>query len=352
MEIIHQLATQVLIYEEHLIAASDLCGEFDAISALAMGAERYQWKAPRIMSENIIRIEGGRHPLQELVVPAFVSNNCYLSGGSDSSVGPSSDQPQALVLSGPNHSGKSVYIKQTAIIVYLAHIGSFVPAERAEIGLTDKILTRISTRESASRIESAFAIDLAQVARAVQAATPRSLVLIDEFGKGSNLDDGAGLLAALIDHFLSRGSHMPRFLLATHFHELFEGDYFHENEKLRLAHMDVRTNWTADQAEDQITYLFKLTDGHSSSSFGAKCAALNGVPSSVVQCSEAISQLLAQGENLSSAYEKLSAHQEKELEVAERVARIFLSTDLDAIDGSGEGFSVRRLLEGLVPSQL
>lgn len=326
MEIIHNLASRILQYGQILIQASDLCGEFDAILALATGAEKYGWKAPRMVNESSIHIEDGRHPLQELVVPAFVPNSCHLATGGAGDLEDNGRQyPQALVLTGPNHSGKSVYLKQTAIIIYLAHIGSFVPASQATIGLTDRILTRISTRESMSGAESAFAIDLKQITLATRCCTGRSLVLVDEFGKGTNTDDGAALLAATLDHFLSLGQSAPRLLVATHFHELFEGGYLEHHRGLCLAHMDVRISWDIAQMEDQVTYLFKLALGHSISSFGNRCAALNGVPTSVVERAEAIGLLLARNEDIGAICTRLSEAEEQRLEQAEVTARRFLS---------------------------
>lgn len=147
-----------------------------------------------------------RHPLQELTVPSFVANDTFLIGGPGrDSLEPEPNEcdenhtkvsqrhsdsgdtggPSMLMMTGPNYSGKSVYLKQIALIVYIAHVGCFVPADQATIGLTDKILTRIATRETVSRFQSAFMIDLQQVALAMTLATHRSLVIIDEFGKGT-----------------------------------------------------------------------------------------------------------------------------------------------------------------------
>lgn len=327
VEIIHDLATKILKYEEALVMASDVCGKLDAILALAIGAGKYGWTAPQMTTDNILQISEGRHPLQELVLPSFVPNGCHLAGGKSRERRSNEEDATALVLTGPNHSGKSVYIKQIAIIVYLAHIGSFIPAEQATIGLTDRLLTRISTRESMAFSESAFAIDLKRVAQAVRHSTAKSLVIIDEFGKGTNVDDGVGLLTAFIDHFLSLGSETPRVLLATHFHELLEGGYLKAHKRLRLGHMDIQTDWEAGQMEDQVTYLFRLTQGYSSSSFGARCAALNGVPSSIVGRAEAIALLLSRNEDLRSACAKLSAQEQQELEAAEIIARRFVRSD-------------------------
>ncbi|KAF5973678.1 hypothetical protein FBULB1_8161 [Fusarium bulbicola] len=325
VEIIHGLASNVLEHEEPLLIASDMCGEFDAILALALGAEKYDWHAPQMVEASIIHIEEGRHPLQELVVPAFIPNPCHLFTGTSNITAVQDGSPQALVLTGPNHSGKSVYLKQTAIIVYLAHIGSFVPAVQATIGLTESILTCISPRESMSGGESAFARDMKQAALSIKSSTPRSLVLVDEFGKGTNGDDGAGLLAALLDYYLSLGPECPRLLAATHFHEVFECGYLENHNGLRIAHMNVRMDWNASLVDDQVTFLFNLEYGHSTSSFGGRCAALNGVPSAVVERAENISKLLARNEDLSAVCARLSQAEEVQLGKAEMTARLFLS---------------------------
>jgi DNA mismatch repair protein MSH5 len=164
VEIIHGLSNKILQHAAALMKASNVCGEFDAIFALARGADKYDLVKPRMTSQNILNIQNGRHLLQELGVPSFVPNDCCLSGYPNApDLEEERDTFQALLVTGPNNSGKSIYLKQVAIIVYLAHIGSFVPASTATIGLTDKIYTRLSTSESSSRNESAFAIDLKQV---------------------------------------------------------------------------------------------------------------------------------------------------------------------------------------------
>jgi DNA mismatch repair protein MSH5 len=159
-------------------------------------------------NQNVINIQGGRHALQELVVPSFIANDCNMEGGGGAEACLGEDETakasSMIVLTGPNHSGKSIYLKQVALVVYLAYIGSYVPAEHAVISLTDRMLTRIATRESVARHESAFSIDLRQAAFSMNFATRRSLVLVDEFGKGTNAIDGVGLMTALLDHFLSR----------------------------------------------------------------------------------------------------------------------------------------------------
>lgn len=270
------------------------------------------------------------------MVPSFIPNDTLLLGGSGDGTADETivsdlmgEVPSMLIMTGPNHSGKSVYLKQVALIVYLAHIGSYVPAEQACVGLTDRLLTRIATRESVSRNESAFAIDLKQTAFSMNFATRRSLILIDEFGKGTNAMDGAGLLSALLEHFLNLGEDAPRVLAATHFHEIFENKLLSNTPKLSFAHMDVRVDLETDSEADQVTFLFRLMPGRSASSFGSRCAAMNGVESAVVERSEALVLLLARGEDLRAACARLSDRETKRLEEAENIARGFLEMDLN-----------------------
>lgn len=342
IEIIHELAVKVLVHQEAIIFASDVLGELDSLFALAIGCGQYNWVAPKMTNQNIIHIEGGRHPLQELVVPSFIANDCYITGGpgdqdgeitSENSANPernSIEHPSTVIMTGPNHSGKSVYLKQIALIVYLAHIGCFVPAERARIGITDRILTRIATRESVAKNESAFSIDLRQVAFAMNFATRRSLVLIDEFGKGTNSLDGAGLVTAVLDYFTSLGAERPKVLAATHFHEIFESQFLVESPELGFGHMDVRLDFDAPTMEDQVTYLFQLAPGRSISSFGSRCAAMNGIDQAVVERAESIMLMLVRNEDLEVVCSKLSDAEAQKLEEAEEVARAFLERDIKA----------------------
>ncbi|KXH33866.1 MutS domain V [Colletotrichum nymphaeae SA-01] len=359
VDILHSLACKILEHEATLSRVSDVCGELDCLVALASGALKYGWVCPTMTEDNIVSIYGGRHPLQELAVPAFISNDCILIGGSADEAKTPTSMPNSnnigvstLIITGPNHSGKSVYVKQVALIVYLAHIGSFVPATGATIGLTDQILTRISTRESVSQAESAFGTDLRQVAFLLNRATRRTLVAIDEFGKGTAADDGAGLMTALIDHFSTLGLQSPKVLITTHYHEIFEGGYLQERPGLSLAHMEVRLDIDANQMEDQVIFLYSLVPGRSTSSFGSRCAALNGIDTAVVERAEAIVLLLARNEDLGVMCARLDAEDEARLEEAENVARQFLRISLDGpghFQSGGRGaFSTLGILESLL----
>jgi len=186
IEIIQELVERVLQDAELLETASDVIGELDALLALTQGAQEYRMCKPTMTDRNVLKIKGGRHLLQERTVASYIPNDTDMEGGSGENDN-TNDQntPSMLIITGPNYSGKSVYLKQVALITYLAHIGSYVPAQSATIGITDKILTRIWTRESVSRNQSAFMIDLQQMSLALNLATRRSLVIIDEFGKGT-----------------------------------------------------------------------------------------------------------------------------------------------------------------------
>ncbi|TVY28135.1 MutS-like protein [Lachnellula hyalina] len=365
IEIVHRLAVKVLEHQNLLILASDLLGELDSLVALASGARKYNYSPPRMTSANVIQIEGGRHPLQELTVPAYIVNDCLLSGGSgneediegqmlpshqgSASVQGDVEVPSMLIMTGPNYSGKSVYLKQNALIVYMAHIGSFVPAERATIGLTDKILTRIATRESVSKNQSAFMIDLQQIALATTLATHRSLVVIDEFGKGTNSHDGAGLSCGILEFFLDLQHHRPKVLAATHFHEIFENGFLEERPELSFGHMEIRVDSDAHLVEDQITYLYNCVAGRSNSSFGTCCAAMNGINSAIVERADELILLAARGEDLVTVCSKLPGNEAKDLEDAEQIGRQFLEQDFPKPDGKDYSeFDVRTTLQNIL----
>lgn len=323
VEVMQKLASNVIVHEKALLEAADLCGEFDALLALAIGAAKYDWHAPQMTAANVIHIKGGRHPLQELLVPSFVPNDCFIG---DEGMAPGRGT-QALVLTGPNQSGKSVYIKQVAVIVYLAHIGSFVPAEAALIGTVDKILTRMPSRESVSRIGSTFALDLKQVFQAMKYSTSRSLVLMDEFGNGTAADGGAGMFTAMLDYFLSPATAIPKLLVATHFHEVFSHGYLNQHKQLSLMHMEVRSDINAADAEDKVTYLFKLSKGCGLMSLGSQCAVLNGIPEDIINRAQVIGEIISQDKDLSYS-QVYSFYNTESLVYIKSIINIFIDLNL------------------------
>jgi DNA mismatch repair protein MSH5 len=328
--------------------------------ALAGSAAKYKYTRPTMTEENILRITKGRHPLQEICVPAYVENDGFLIGGSDaesdgSSRASSTDTlplsgPSMILLTGPNYSGKSVYLKQTALIVYMAHVGCFVPAEHATIGITDKILTRIQTRESVSRTQSAFMIDLQQIALSLRLATRRSLLVIDEFGKDTDSADGAGLACAVLEYLLTLpDTARPRVVAATHYHEIFEGGFLEEakHPNLWCGHMRIVLDSEAENVEGQITYLYKLEQGRSHSSFGTVCAGLNGIDQAVVDRADDLILMAAKGEDWVAACVRLTEEERRELAVAEGVARRFLEHFGGTEEEEMEGDTRTRLEEVL-----
>lgn len=357
IELVQELAERVLQREELLAKASDLCGELDCLLALAQAAEQFKLVRPQISEDNNIRIKGGRHMLQELTVPTFIANDAVLVGrAEDMCADGQIEVPEVgantLVISGPNYSGKSVYMKQVALIVYLAHIGSFVPAESAHIGLTDKILTRISTRESVSQSQSAFKIDLDQVCRALKVSTRRSLLIIDEFGKGTNSNDGAGLACAVLEHLLRTDIETPKTLLATHFHEIFENGYVPMQPGLQFLHMDVLIDHEASDAADQVVYIYSLREGRSTESFGTICAAINGVSAEVVERAEQLVLMCARGEDLVVACAIMPEAEAESL--TEAVSQSNMTTLISLTEISQEALARRFLASNLAeqPRQL
>ncbi|CAM9207864.1 unnamed protein product [Scytosiphon promiscuus] len=285
---------EALIEEEGAVhAAAAVLAELDASLALASVATDFGFVRPEVVEDNVIMIKNGRHPLQELTVDRFIPNDTYIADGS-----------RVALITGANCSGKSVYLKQqVGVLVYLAHVGSFVPAEKAIIGLTDRIFTRIATVETSALPQSSFTIDVNQIAHMVRSSTPRSLLLIDEFGKGTAPADGVGLVAALLRHLSGAGR---KCLFTLHFHEIFSqglvkvhgpDDLRTELKDVSVFRMDVHVPSRPKAAESQgdglgdgdneegdghdwdsapPIPLFKLTPGMTGNSHGIACAQVAG----------------------------------------------------------------------------
>ncbi|KLJ07360.1 DNA mismatch repair protein MSH5 [Blastomyces silverae] len=346
IEIVYEMAQNILQHEKFLVDASDICGEIDSLLALVQGASLYKLVRPQITQDNSIVIKGGRHLLHEVTVPTFIPNDTLIVGGNGREGSPQNTStrsletsvevaetqgPSMLLLTGANYSGKTVYLKQVALIVYMSHIGSFVPAESAKIGITDKILTRITTRETA---QSSFMIDLQQISFALNLATERSLVIIDEFGKGTESTDGAGLACGLFEYLLSLGEKRPKVLAATHFHEIFENGFLPQRRELGFGYMEVQVDPAARDVEDQVTYLYNFRSGRSNASFGTNCAALNGIDPAIISRANEIGTLAARGEDLVVICAKMPADEMGELEEAESMARRFLGAGVGSEDNS------------------
>lgn len=209
----------------------------------------------------------------------------------------------------------------------------------------DKILTRISTRETVTKPQSAFLVDLQQVSMALRLATPRSLLILDEFGKGTEPCDGAGLAAGVFEHLVNLDpDQCPKVLAATHFHEIFEGGYVTQRPHLQFAHMEVRTDETAQSAKEQVVYLYNLRAGRSTKSFGTVCAAMNGIAEEIVERAEELVLAEAKGEDLVAVCAVMGREEREELKLA-----VSFLTRLGRLPVPQRGADVvcrKRLLEG------
>ncbi|OSD07423.1 hypothetical protein PYCCODRAFT_1463684 [Trametes coccinea BRFM310] len=355
IEIVQALQDRMLTYADGIGRACDICAELDCLLSFAEVSRSYDYRRPCMTEENVIDIKQGRHPLQELVVDTFVPNDTFIVGGVG--IGSTAEETSGeddSTEADARYPRNSVII---ALIQYMAQIGCFVPAESAKLGIVDKIFTRIQTRESISRVQSAFMIDLNQVSLALRNATPRSLILLDEFGKGTLSADGAGLFCGVLKFLLAGGDRCPKVVATTHFHEIFHDDLlspyklpitflhmqvllasvFHEPivpaDSIDVADEDKDDeNRTVLARGDKITYLYKVANGFSLHSHAITCAELFGVPRRVTQRASHVSQLLARHEICQLLDEDMSDSERHSLEEAEEVCRRFLAWDLSPLN--------------------
>ncbi|KAM0753707.1 P-loop containing nucleoside triphosphate hydrolase protein [Meredithblackwellia eburnea MCA 4105] len=325
IEILQALQMKVEEQENSLVELCFTLSELDCLLAFAEASRIYDWNRPTMLQDNVIIIKEGRHPLVELCVDAFVCNDTNLVGGrgllwrsfdsteAEESEGARTPSPPPVcdstkehsiaMVTGANYSGKSIYLKQVALITFMAHL--------ALIGLTDRILVRIATVESITRGSSAFMIDLQQISFALRNATTRSLLIIDEFGKGTESNDGAGLFWGAVEHLARRGKQTPRALIATHFSHVLANKLMTQSLPIFYAHMDVliqpsiasTASSTAGTSErstskssgmaQQITYLYRLQPGLSASSNAASCALQFGISRATVDRASFVSELIS-----------------------------------------------------------
>ena len=341
-EMYDDMQKDVLAHKDLLFSLSGLAAQLDCLVALAMAAENLKLCRPVISEHGETVIHKGRHILQEMCVDTFIPNDteCHANAG------------LIKVVTGPNFSGKSVYIKQVALITLMAHIGSFVPADAATIALTDRIFTAITNIDSINIAQSTFAQDLAHVAAMLRHATDRSLLLIDEFGNGTNSQDGIALLVGVISDLLNRNLECPKTFVTTHFIEAldllpksqllhFQAMEFSEQlnrtpartpagasgtrkaisnlaskrtasaawpgstaatpvrsgEKRRAVAIDETPTRSEEQCPSQaVVFLYKLVDGKSQDSFGRICAAMAGVDDEILKRAASVGGALESGD--------------------------------------------------------
>jgi len=274
---------QVEAETQAIRAAAAAVAELDAIASLAETARRRGWVRPTVDDGTALRIVGGRHPVVEAMLErssgdGFVANDTTLDA----------TDAQILLLTGPNMSGKSTYLRQTALIVLLAQMGSYVPAERAHVGAVDRIFTRVGASDRLARGESTFMVEMRETSEILRQASRRSLIILDEIGRGTSTFDGLAIAWAVAEYLHDTPGLAARTLFATHYHELIELSL--TKERVRNAHFDAR------ELEGQVVFLRRLVEGGASRSYGIQVARLAGLPAEVIDRSKQILANLEGGE--------------------------------------------------------
>ena len=275
--------------EEIALAAQSLA-ELDTQSALAQLAEEQHYSRPEVDNSTTFEVVGGRHPVVEAMLQSsnahfFVANNCALAGAEDCS-----DQVSQLwLLSGPNMAGKSTFLRQNALICVLAQMGSFVPAESARIGIVDRLFSRVGAADDLARGRSTFMVEMVETAIILNQAGPRSLVILDEIGRGTSTFDGLSIAWAVVEHLHEQNK--CRALFATHYHELTALES--KLERLECHTMRVK-EW-----KDNVVFLHEVASGSADRSYGIHVGKLAGLPQVVVRRAEQILSSLEKGEQSS-----------------------------------------------------
>lgn len=287
-----QLKSHLQTMVDELLTTADAISDVDAIFSLAQTAVSNNYTRPQIdESVQEISIVGGRHPVVEafLTGGTFISNDTFLSSPDD----------QIMIITGPNMAGKSTYMRQVALITFMAHIGSFVPAKEAKIAITDRIFTRVGASDDLAFGQSTFMVEMSEVASILANATPKSLVILDEIGRGTSTFDGLSIAWAVVEHM---AKHLPaKTLFATHYHELtdLEGSLSGvKNYKILVKELD-----------DDVVFLRKIVRGGANKSFGIEVARMAGLPTDVLTRAKQISK------NLESLNQKLDINSLKSLPV-------------------------------------
>lgn len=269
-----QSLTQSLMdYIPALQLNANLIARLDCLNSFARIAQENKYTRPKLNASDVINIKEGRHPVIEKQLPPdkpYITNNVYLD---------SSDQ-QVIIITGPNMSGKSALLRQTALIVILAQMGSFVPADAAEIGMVDKIFTRVGASDNISFGESTFMVEMIEAASILNNLSPRSLVLLDEIGRGTSTYDGISIAWAMVEYIHEHPTSKAKTLFATHYHEL--------NEMEKSFGRIKNYNVSIKEHNNKVIFLRKLVRGGSEHSFGIHVAQMAGMPKSVVQRADEI----------------------------------------------------------------
>ena len=275
-QLFNDLVLSLIDYIPDVQINAQRVAQLDVLHSFAELSKRYRYSKPQISEDYGLSIKNGRHPVieQQLAVgEEYIANDLYLDR----------DQQQIIMITGPNMSGKSAILRQTALIVLLAQIGCFVPAKSATIGLVDKIFTRVGASDNISQGESTFMVEMNETASILNNISDRSLILLDEIGRGTSTYDGISIAWAIAE-FLHQHSTQAKTLFATHYHEL--------NEMTKSFDRIRNFNVSVKEIGNQILFLRKLVEGGSEHSFGIHVAKMAGMPKSVVDRANVIMKRL------------------------------------------------------------
>ncbi|MEO5889096.1 MAG: DNA mismatch repair protein MutS [Ferruginibacter sp.] len=267
LELFEKLLNELQDYIAPMQVNGHVMAILDCLTCFANNALQFNYKKPVIQDNNVLDIKGSRHPVIERNLPVgenYISNDIYLDPATQ----------QIIILTGPNMSGKSAILRQTALITLMAHMGSFVPADDAKIPLTDKIFTRVGASDNLSGGESTFMVEMNETASIINNITSRSLILLDEIGRGTSTYDGISIAWSIVE-YLHKSANTPKTLFATHYHELNEL----ENKLPRVKNYHV----TNKEVGNKIIFLRKLAPGGSVHSFGIHVARMAGMPPSLIE---------------------------------------------------------------------
>lgn len=320
-EIWERVRQEVLSHGDRLRKVAGALAETDATLSLAVVAREREYVRPELSDSHQLKITGGRHPVVESLIPAgagFTPNDVVIGR----------DDFQVMVLTGPNMSGKSTYLRQAALIVLMAQTGSFVPAKSAGIGIVDRIFTRIGAGDNVAGGESTFLVEMTEVSNILRNATQRSLVILDEVGRGTSTYDGLSLAWAVTEYLHENFPVSPKTLFATHYHELNRmADQYDRIQNYRVE---------VEEWGDRVVFLHKIVKGETDRSYGIEVARLAGLPPSVI---ERARQLLPTWEAQNSHHEppKVAPRTDSHLQLTlfesstQKVADALLALDLDTL---------------------
>ncbi|MDR1130536.1 MAG: DNA mismatch repair protein MutS [Prevotellaceae bacterium] len=295
-QIYNDLITALMEYISPVQLNANLIGQLDCLLSFAELSSKSNYCKPVINSGHVIDIKQGRHPVVEKLLPPgeeYIANDLFLDR----------DSQQIIIITGPNMSGKSAILRQTALIVLLAQTGCFVPAESATIGIVDKIFTRVGASDNISQGESTFMVEMNEAASILNNLSDRSLILLDEIGRGTSTYDGISIAWALVEYIHEHPTSKAKTLFATHYHELNEM----ENSFARIKNYNI----TVKELNSKVIFLRKFVPGGVAHSFGIHVARMAGMPKSVVTRAEEILKELEKSHNsLEKPVADLATHRE------------------------------------------